>query len=1192
MIGGVDILGALSQPLRALLDPGERIFWVFLVSAVAMPWLVMGVRRGTTALRHGLFARAVWSSPSSRADITLVFVKAALTLATRLPWLTATGAAALWLAMSLHHWLGPTPMPQWDRSTVAILYSVVLFVGWDLSRFGLHLAMHRVRVLWALHQVHHSARALTPLTLYRTHPLETMLYDLRGLLTTAAITGVFLYAFAGRAEAIELLGINVLGFVFNLAGANLRHSHVWLRFGPVERWLLSPAQHQLHHARDAQLQTSNLGTWIAGWDRLAGTWRPAPTTAPDDYGLEDDEANHRFDGVLSMLLGPLRDMLPRRWRATGGAALLSVALVPRSVGAAPPTEPSPPSPTDPEAKPDPAPSTIAESGADPPDPSETASEDPGPDDADEGKVADDGEPDDAAGQVAGDGEPDDAAGQASDDGEPDDAPPSEPNPEATKGEPSPRPTADADATSTPSGTVNTTPSDRDDAATPANVAPPSGVVPDDAAPLEDPQADEVRPVYVGSMFPNEQLARVAGSAHVIGERELERHEYDDIHRILNTVPGVYVRGEDGYGLRPNIGLRGANPDRSAKITLLEDGVLLGPAPYSAPAAYYFPLATRMVGMEVFKGPASIQYGPNTIGGTINMRTREIPDEHTAAVDLAGGRFGYAKGHAFYGTTWRGFGILVEAARVQTRGFKQLDNGGDTGFAKNDAMIKLGYGTPRDRRITHDIELKGGFGTEDSNETYLGLSRADFSATPYRRYAASAQDRMNWWRSQAELAYTLRQDDTLEVEARLYRHDFDRVWRRLDSMRGAPSLTDILADPLAGQAQVPAAVLRGQEDSLPQQALLVTNNGRRFVSQGLQSAFRWKPRWGVVANDLEVGARLHHDSIDRDHTEDAFAMVSGTLLPDGTPRADTVQNTGETIAAAFHVHDAVTLWDRLTIAPGVRVEVISMRFDDRLLDEGSRRLDTALTPGLGALFAATPWLGAFAGVHRGFSPVGPGQPDQVRPEFSVNYEAGLRATRPWLWAEAVGFVSDYRNLNGSCTFSSGCIQGDGSQQFNAGAVLVYGVESLARYRHRFENDLGIEVGGRYTFTGSRFGRSFSSEFPQWGEVQRGDQLPYVPQHLLGGTVGMGGRWWDISASPSYQSVMRDVAGQGPIPTSERIDGFFVLDVSAEVRAMQRFRIYTQVGNATNTAYVASRRPFGIRPGAPLTFMLGVKADIFR
>ncbi|MEM6989934.1 MAG: TonB-dependent receptor [Myxococcota bacterium] len=1158
---GSELLAALSEPLRAIADPSERIFWGFVVTSLAMPWLVVGIRRGTAELRNGLFQRRIWAHASSRADIVLVFVKALLMVPLRIPWVAATASATLWVGLTLHEVLGPPSAPDWSPTTIAVVYSLVLFVGWDASRFAVHWLMHRVSWLWAFHEVHHSARVLTPLTLYRTHPLETMIYDLRGLAATAALAGPFIYLFPGRVVALELLGIHALGFVFNAAGANLRHSHVWLRFGALERWFIAPAQHQMHHATDPSLQRSNYGTWLALWDRIAGSWRASTDRAPEAYGLE--EAHHRFDGVGSMLLRPLAHaarLILRRPVAVAAVAVLMLASA--DAGAAPAAEPGAVAPGD-AAPGDPTPPAAESPETEPPaaepTPETSPKEDPPapePSDASPGEPAEAPPPQDTTPAPPGD-----AA-----------------DPPADTASPSPPQPVDTVSSLTPE------PPDPD----PEPEPPPAEPEP---APESAASTESTRKIVVGSMFDGDELPRVAGSAHVITEKELERHEYDDVHKVLATVPGVYVRGEDGFGLRPNIGLRGANPDRSAKVTLLEDGVLLGPAPYSAPAAYYFPLTTRMVGMEVYKGLASIKHGPNTIGGAINLRTREIPDDHASVVDVAAGRFGYVKGHGYYGTTYKGFGVLLEAARVQTTGFKELDGGGDTGFGRNDAMVKLGYETPSERAVTHDIELKGGFATENSNETYLGISRSDFESTPYRRYAASDGDNMSWWRSQAELTYVLRKEETMEVEARLYRHDFDRVWRRLNAFRGGPALTDVLSNPDTGQTAVLAAILRGEQDALlPQQALLVTNNDRRFVSQGVQTAFRWRPEWKIVKQELEIGARVHNDAIVRDHSDDAFIMTSGTMVPEGSDRVDTVQNEATTIAAAFHVYDAITLWDRLTVAPGVRVEVISMRFEDRLADERRSRLDNPLSPGAGALFMATPWLSVFASAHRGFSPVAPGQPEDVEPEFSMNYELGSRLNLRGIHAEAVGFVSDYDNLNGACTFSAGCVDGDGSQQFNAGAVLVYGAELLARYRHRFDSGFGFEAGARYTYTGSRFGTTFQSSFPQWGDVEEGFELPYVPKHIVGGTFGVGGRIWDVAVSPNYNGVMRDVAGQGPIAGVERVPGFFTLDIATEVRVLKRFRIYGQVANATNTPYIASRRPFGIRPGAPLTFMFGVKAYV--
>ncbi len=670
--------------------------------------------------------------------------------------------------------------------------------------------------------------------------------------------------------------------------------------------------------------------------------------------------------------------------------------------------------------------------------------------------------------------------------------------------------------------------------------------------------------------------RVAGSTHVIGKRQLERNEYDDPHRVLLQVPGLYVRGEDGFGLRPNLGIRGANSDRSKKVTLMEDGVLLAPAPYSAPAAYYFPLITRMVSVRVVKGPAGIAYGPQTIGGAVDLRTRSVPTATSGQLDVAAGQFGYGKLHGFAGSSTETSGFLIEGAHLRSDGFKSLDGGGGTGFHRNEWMAKATRVVDPAARVTHEFTLKAGFSNETSHETYLGLTDDDFRDDAYRRYRASARDEMSWHRTQVALTHRVRFDDAHSMETTAYRHDLSRVWNRLKGFRSGPTIQDVLASPDVGTRRVYYDVLRGADAGSPGEALMIGPNDRRFVSQGVQTVVRWRPRTGAVVHQVEHGVRVHHDRIDRAQSESGFLMTGGRFVPDGLAPTTTDDNTAATTALALHALDAMT-WGVLTLTPGVRLEVIRWTYEDRLGGDGGDAYAVAI-PGVGAFLSVTEELGVLGGVYRGFSPTAPGpSPTTADPELSVNYELGARYSKRATRADVVGFLSDYSNLTDVCTFSNGCLDADLDRQFDAGRARIYGVE--AGLQHDLTTTFGLVVPllGTYTFTRGELLENFTSADPQLGLVSAGDELPYIPRHQASFTVGAELAPVAVHASGTYVGSMREQAGSGALAPEASTDAYFTLDVGGRVDVAKGLQAYANVSNLLDDEHLVARRPFGARPG---------------
>lgn len=202
---------------------------------------------------------------------------------------------------------------------------------------------------------------------------------------------------------------------------------------------------------------------------------------------------------------------------------------------------------------------------------------------------------------------------------------------------------------------------------------------------------------LGSKF---EVRNRTGAAYYISPEELGKFGYTDINRMLKSVPGVNVYEEDGFGLRPNISLRGTKAERSERISLMEDGVLAAPAPYAAPAAYYFPNAGRMYAIEVLKGSSQVQYGPFTTGGAINMVSTPIPSRFTAKLNTSYGSYNTLKSYASIGNRFKYTGFLVEYLRYQSDGFRKDEPNERTGFKRNDLITKFSAQTNRDEGLNH------------------------------------------------------------------------------------------------------------------------------------------------------------------------------------------------------------------------------------------------------------------------------------------------------------------------------------------------------------------------------------------------------------------------------------------------------------------------------------------------------------
>jgi Fe(3+) dicitrate transport protein len=686
--------------------------------------------------------------------------------------------------------------------------------------------------------------------------------------------------------------------------------------------------------------------------------------------------------------------------------------------------------------------------------------------------------------------------------------------------------------------------------------------------------------------------RPAGAHAELTREALERDEHDDLHKVLGSIAGVYVRDEDGYGLRPNIGMRGVAADRSAKVTLMEDGVLIAPAPYTAPAAYYVPLVTRLSRIAVTKGPAAIRFGPATIGGAVDLVSEPLPGARAGYVDVAGGTDRYAKLHARAAERREHWGVMAEYVKLRSDGFKQLDGGGSTGFDKNDVQVSARAMSAPTARVYHQLDARVGYGDEVSNETYTGLTTADFAAAPQRRYAGSQLDRMAWTHWRLRASHRVELGARTAIETTVYRHRFSRAWGKVDAFVGQRDLNRLLASPAAGANAVYYAILTGQADSsAPEEQLVLGTNDREFTSQGVQSALAAQRRTGPVSHEIAAGARLHFDRADRRRTEDTYDMTGGRLMRTARPQDLVLDTRAQTLAFAAFVEERAR-WRRIEATLGARLERIAFDFADRLAFEERDGAYTVLIPGGGLQVHLTDEVSALVGVHRGFAPVAPSASASVRPESAVSYEAGARLRRGGrlpLDADVIGFFSDYSNLKGSCTLASGCTEAMEGEEYNGGEVHVWGVEAQAggELPLAARRGLTLPVSAAYTWTRGRFQGGFASEFAGWGTVEAGDELPYLPAHQLAASAAIKHARGELGTAVRWRAASRDVAGQGPIPEDERADALLTIDVSAHARLHAYAELYATCSNLLDEQVIVSRRPYGARPNPPRMISVGYK-----
>jgi Fe(3+) dicitrate transport protein len=669
----------------------------------------------------------------------------------------------------------------------------------------------------------------------------------------------------------------------------------------------------------------------------------------------------------------------------------------------------------------------------------------------------------------------------------------------------------------------------------------------------------------------ERLPELAGSATILNGQDLHAAHVFTVNEALRKVPGVHVRDEDGFALRPNIGIRGLNPTRSTKVLLLEDGLPLAYAPYGDNASYYHPPIERFERVEVLKGAEQILFGPQTIGGVVNYITPTPPQERGGALSLTGGNRDYFNGHLSAG----GHGMLFDVMRKQGDGSRDNES-----MELNDVNFKA----VRELDPQHALTFRANYYSENSDVGYTGITDAELRNFGHR-YNPFDNDEFEVDRYGVSLTHEFRWNDDLRLTTSAYASYFGREWWRQSSTTTDGQCTGFAAARAAGLAVDP--------DSCNS----IQGRLRIYYTWGVEPRLHWNHGLFGVPSEFQAGIRAHYENQDR-------SQVNGTT-PQARSGTEVEDNTRDVEAYSMFFQNRFVL-GQFSLTPGVRVEhVDSERENNQTGAAGDTDL-TEVVPGLGATYNPIPEVTMFAGVHKGFAPprvedlivTAGGSPlatfTDVDAEESWNFEAGFRSQpRPGVTAEASYFRNDFSNQ-----IAVGSIAG-GNIPLAEGEALYEGLEFAARLDSRGLADTvySLYLNTAYTLLPTAEQTDVFRRVDTGAAVdgsRQGARMPYAPKHTVTSTLGYTApAGWDLRLEAvrvdDQFADFRNTRDAAPNGDGLRgvIKPYLVFNLAATYPVPGRpVTLFLAAKNLFDRDYIVDRTR-GIRVGAPLLVQGGVE-----
>jgi Fe(3+) dicitrate transport protein len=699
----------------------------------------------------------------------------------------------------------------------------------------------------------------------------------------------------------------------------------------------------------------------------------------------------------------------------------------------------------------------------------------------------------------------------------------------------------------------------------------------------------------------EKIFELPGSASLISAAEFTERGYTTFAQIAARTPGVYVQREDSFGNFINVSIRGVDGTRANKVTMMEDGILTSPSPYSNPSAYYSPKVGRMAGIEILKGSSQVRYGPQTTGGVVNFLSTPIPEGDGPNFYS---RNTYGSHNTFFNHLWYGdtvetangrFGYLFEMHQQSSDGFRKTDGSSKkAGFDLLEPMVKL-FWEPN-TALKQRFEFKFGYTDFDMDDSYPGVTEQDLRRDYNRRYAVSALDTFDSDATRSYLRWIAEPSEMVRLENTLYYNTFNRAFYRLNDVRLGAS------NALGGGTNISAAQALMNPDALAVLQGLGNGTVRRLSNIREHEAFGWQSQanfrfdTGAIGHDLAAGVRVHHDNVQAIGQDFRFRSDgAGGFFEVARAPEQTKGNLEEVTAVALFLEDEIRLNSQFTLRPGIRYEFLEYQQTSAAGNETSGDANL-LMGGIGANYELDESNSIFSGLYQGSTPpnVG-GYLNGTKAEKSLSYEIGYRHRRDDFRAELVGFHTSFRDL---ITPQVGISTGDVVNDTNGGEATSYGIEALVEY------DAGADLtGGAFglpvylsaTWTRARFDLPGGTRLTQgvFAGAEDGSEIPYVPEWRIAAGIGLTSEKWAVNLDASYVNSTWASGWNGRTPTGTptstdgKIDSMILFDLSGHYQLNENVKLVGGVHNLLDERALVSRHPQGPRGNSPRMVFAGAE-----